>query len=176
MYALSVIRTHQYRSCSHVTSSILHICSGSSSVDVELSLQLLHTALSLHVQQETSTPHWLMDCSPFPLLYVLSQIHDQNLRCLLGLALTEPSLELSSNSSDFWQVLGGATQRRCTSLLYGREGASGVCADHGGAGGGCRGGSHPQQLVQSSLLALQQTGGVGLDGPVPSEAVVGAAL
>ncbi|RVE64730.1 hypothetical protein OJAV_G00128290 [Oryzias javanicus] len=54
---------------------------GSSSVDVELSLQLLHTALSLDVQQEASTPHWLMDCSPFPLLYVLSQIHDQNLRC-----------------------------------------------------------------------------------------------
>ncbi|XP_004075832.1 gem-associated protein 4 isoform X2 [Oryzias latipes] len=53
---------------------------GSSSVDAELSLQLLHTALSLDVQPGASSSHWLMDCSPFPLLFVLAQIHDQNLR------------------------------------------------------------------------------------------------
>lgn len=44
------------------------------------SLQLLHTALSVDVEE--SSPHWVLDCSPFPLLFVLSQLLDQTLRCV----------------------------------------------------------------------------------------------
>ncbi|XP_041661033.1 gem-associated protein 4 [Cheilinus undulatus] len=54
---------------------------GQGCFDVELSLQLLHTALCLDVQEEASSPHWVMDCSPFPLLYVLAQLKNQTLRC-----------------------------------------------------------------------------------------------
>ncbi|XP_054454246.1 gem-associated protein 4 [Anoplopoma fimbria] len=54
---------------------------GQSSFDVELSLQLLHTALSVDVQDAASSPHWVLDCSPFPLLYVLAQLQNQTLRC-----------------------------------------------------------------------------------------------
>ncbi|XP_019950563.2 gem-associated protein 4 [Paralichthys olivaceus] len=53
---------------------------GHSWFDTELSLQLLHTALSVDVQPPASSPHWLLDCSPFPLLYVLAQLHNQALR------------------------------------------------------------------------------------------------
>ncbi|XP_075956257.1 gem-associated protein 4 [Anarhichas minor] len=54
---------------------------GQSSVDVELSLRLLQTALSVDVQDPASCPHWVLDCSPFPLLYVLAQLQNQTLRC-----------------------------------------------------------------------------------------------
>ncbi|XP_070684726.1 gem-associated protein 4 [Pempheris klunzingeri] len=54
---------------------------GQSSFDTELSLQLLHTALSVDVQEPASSPHWVMDCSPFPLLYVLAQLYNHTLRC-----------------------------------------------------------------------------------------------
>ncbi|KAM8903364.1 gem-associated protein 4 isoform 2-T2 [Spinachia spinachia] len=54
---------------------------GSSSLDVELSLRLLQTALSVDVQDASSHPHWALDCSPFPLLYVLAQLHNRTLRC-----------------------------------------------------------------------------------------------
>ncbi|XP_042269842.1 gem-associated protein 4 [Thunnus maccoyii] len=54
---------------------------GHSSVDKELSLQLLHTALCVDVHEVASSPHWVLDCSPFPLLYVLAQLHNQALRC-----------------------------------------------------------------------------------------------
>ncbi|XP_068562025.1 gem-associated protein 4 [Cebidichthys violaceus] len=54
---------------------------GQSSFDVELSLRLLQTALSVDVQDPASCPHWVLDCSPFPLLYVLAQLHHQTLRC-----------------------------------------------------------------------------------------------
>ncbi|CAB1431450.1 unnamed protein product [Pleuronectes platessa] len=53
---------------------------GRSLFDTELSLQLLHTALGVDVQQPASSPHWLLDCSPFPLLYILAQLHNQALR------------------------------------------------------------------------------------------------
>ncbi|AWO98503.1 putative gem-associated protein 4 [Scophthalmus maximus] len=53
---------------------------GHSGVDTELSLQLLHTALCVDVQPPASSPHWVLDCSPFPLLYVLAQLHNQALR------------------------------------------------------------------------------------------------
>ncbi|XP_061538335.1 gem-associated protein 4 [Phycodurus eques] len=58
--------------------------SGSNVVDLNLSLQLLHAALSVDVQQEvaSSSTHWVLECSPFPLLYILAQFHDQALRCL----------------------------------------------------------------------------------------------
>ncbi|XP_045929344.1 gem-associated protein 4 [Micropterus dolomieu] len=54
---------------------------GQSCFDTELSLQLLHTALSADVQEQASSPHWVLDCSPFPLLYVLAQLQSQTLRC-----------------------------------------------------------------------------------------------
>ncbi|KAK1900177.1 Gem-associated protein 4 [Dissostichus eleginoides] len=46
--------------------------------DIELSLQLLHTALSVDAPV---SPHWVLGCSPFPLLYVLAQLLNQTLRC-----------------------------------------------------------------------------------------------
>ncbi|KAM9853224.1 gem-associated protein 4 [Aulostomus maculatus] len=52
-----------------------------SSVDLELSLKLLHTALCVDVQEPGSAPHWVLGCSPIPLLYVLAQLHNQTLRC-----------------------------------------------------------------------------------------------
>ncbi|XP_055081999.1 gem-associated protein 4 [Periophthalmus magnuspinnatus] len=48
------------------------------SVDLELSLRLLHSALCLDHQGGAS--HWVMLCSPFPLLYVLAQLHNHTLR------------------------------------------------------------------------------------------------
>ncbi|XP_041850348.1 gem-associated protein 4 [Melanotaenia boesemani] len=54
---------------------------GRSTIDGELSLQLLHAALSVDVQEAAPSPHWVLDCSPFPLLYVLAQLHHQTLRC-----------------------------------------------------------------------------------------------
>ncbi|KAM6987731.1 gem-associated protein 4 [Tautogolabrus adspersus] len=54
---------------------------GRGCLDSELSVQLLHTALCVDVQDEASSPHWVMDCSPFPLLYVLAQLQNQTLRC-----------------------------------------------------------------------------------------------
>lgn len=50
------------------------------SVDAELSMQLLQTALSVDMQEAATTPHWVLDCSPFPLLYMLAQLHNQTLR------------------------------------------------------------------------------------------------
>uniref|UniRef100_A0AAQ4NTE4 Gem (nuclear organelle) associated protein 4 n=1 Tax=Gasterosteus aculeatus aculeatus TaxID=481459 RepID=A0AAQ4NTE4_GASAC len=55
--------------------------SGHSSLDVELCLRLLQTALSVDVPDASSRPHWALDCSPFPLLYVLAQLQNQTLRC-----------------------------------------------------------------------------------------------
>ncbi|XP_076591867.1 gem-associated protein 4 [Chaetodon auriga] len=54
---------------------------GQSFFDIELSLQLLHTALSVDIQEADMSRHWVLDCSPFPLLYVLSQLLNQTLRC-----------------------------------------------------------------------------------------------
>lgn len=54
---------------------------GLCSVDAELSLQLLHSALSVEVQGPGSSPHWVLDCSPFPLLFILAQLHHHTLRC-----------------------------------------------------------------------------------------------
>ncbi|XP_067362892.1 gem-associated protein 4 isoform X2 [Channa argus] len=54
---------------------------GHSFFDIELSVQLLHTALCVDVQESALSPHWVLDCSPFPLLYILAQLHDQALRC-----------------------------------------------------------------------------------------------
>ncbi|XP_049432842.1 gem-associated protein 4 isoform X2 [Epinephelus fuscoguttatus] len=59
----------------------LSAASRQSSFDIELSLQLLHTALSVDVQEPASSPHWVLDCSPFPLLYILAQLLNQTLRC-----------------------------------------------------------------------------------------------
>ncbi|KAK7883152.1 hypothetical protein WMY93_029326 [Mugilogobius chulae] len=47
-------------------------------VDFELSLQLLQSALCLDAQD--GALHWVMLCSPFPLLFVLAQLHNHTLR------------------------------------------------------------------------------------------------
>lgn len=60
--------------------TVLHICPGNVSTDTEFSLQLLHAALSVNVQEAASSPHWVLGCSPFPLLYVLAQLYNQTLR------------------------------------------------------------------------------------------------
>uniref|UniRef100_A0AAV2J031 Gem-associated protein 4 n=1 Tax=Knipowitschia caucasica TaxID=637954 RepID=A0AAV2J031_KNICA len=49
------------------------------SMDLDLSLQLLHSALCLDLPDGAS--HWVMLCSPFPLLFVLVQIYNHTLRC-----------------------------------------------------------------------------------------------
>ncbi|KAI3353829.1 hypothetical protein L3Q82_005045 [Scortum barcoo] len=54
---------------------------GKSSCDIEMSLQLLQTALSVDIQEQPSSTHWVLDCSPFPLLFVLAQLLSQTLRC-----------------------------------------------------------------------------------------------
>uniref|UniRef100_A0A3B5L4R4 Gem (nuclear organelle) associated protein 4 n=1 Tax=Xiphophorus couchianus TaxID=32473 RepID=A0A3B5L4R4_9TELE len=46
--------------------------------DALFSLQLLHAALSV---EATPSPHWVMNCSPFPLLFVLAQLYNQAYRC-----------------------------------------------------------------------------------------------
>ncbi|KAF7219468.1 gem-associated protein 4 [Nothobranchius furzeri] len=51
------------------------------SCDAELSLQLLHAALAVGVQEVAPSPHWVLDCSPFPLLYILAQQYNQTLMC-----------------------------------------------------------------------------------------------
>nr|XP_057935366.1 gem-associated protein 4 isoform X2 [Doryrhamphus excisus] len=52
------------------------------SIDVELSLQLLHAALCVDGQEvDSSSARGVLDCSPFPLLFTLAQLHDQALRC-----------------------------------------------------------------------------------------------
>ncbi|XP_061682470.1 gem-associated protein 4 isoform X2 [Syngnathoides biaculeatus] len=57
--------------------------SGSNAIDLDLSLELLHAALGVDVRQEvaSSSGHWVLECSPFPLLYILAQFQDQTLRC-----------------------------------------------------------------------------------------------
>ncbi|KAM8854517.1 gem-associated protein 4 [Synchiropus picturatus] len=50
--------------------------SGDASVDLELSLQLLESAL----HPEVARPRWLLECCAFPLLYVLAQLQHQTLR------------------------------------------------------------------------------------------------
>ncbi|KAM4742357.1 gem-associated protein 4 [Anableps anableps] len=51
---------------------------GDNSIDTEFSLQLLHAALSV---EAAPSPHWVLGCSPFPLLYVLAQLYCQAYRC-----------------------------------------------------------------------------------------------
>ncbi|KAL6104994.1 gemin4 [Pungitius sinensis] len=54
---------------------------GRSPLGVDLSLRVLQSALSVDVQDASLRPHWALDCSPFPLLYVLAQLQNQTLRC-----------------------------------------------------------------------------------------------
>ncbi|XP_017289620.1 gem-associated protein 4 [Kryptolebias marmoratus] len=54
---------------------------GNGSIDTEFSLQLLRSALSVNIQEAAPSPHWVLDCSPFPLLHVLAQLYNQTLRC-----------------------------------------------------------------------------------------------
>nr|XP_061797410.1 gem-associated protein 4-like [Nerophis lumbriciformis] len=59
-----------------------NLCLAGDNADLDLGLQLLKAALSVDVQEvASSSSHWVMDCSPFPLLYILAQLLDQALRC-----------------------------------------------------------------------------------------------
>ncbi|XP_032401560.1 gem-associated protein 4 [Xiphophorus hellerii] len=51
---------------------------GDDKIDTEFSLQLLHAALSV---EAAPSPHWVMNCSPFPVLFVLAQLYNQAYRC-----------------------------------------------------------------------------------------------
>ncbi|XP_077579461.1 gem-associated protein 4 [Stigmatopora nigra] len=82
--------------------------------DLDLSLQLLNAALSTDVQEvASSSSHWVMECSPFPLLYILAQLHDQALRSwdqAPELAIHHWSMDtrelLSSTLSTLAQIVG----------------------------------------------------------------------
>lgn len=52
-------------------------------LDIELTLQFLDSALSVEFHQPGLAHHWVLECSPFPLLYVLSQLLNQTLRFVL---------------------------------------------------------------------------------------------
>ncbi|KAM6931127.1 gem-associated protein 4 [Xenentodon cancila] len=54
---------------------------GGCSVNTELGLQLLHMALSMDVRDLHPSCHWVSNCSPVPLLYVLAQLYHQASRC-----------------------------------------------------------------------------------------------
>ncbi|KAF7653789.1 hypothetical protein LDENG_00078560 [Lucifuga dentata] len=56
---------------------------GHHSIDLDLSLRLLHSALSVGTrnQDPASSPDWVLGCSPFPLLYTLAHLLHQSLRC-----------------------------------------------------------------------------------------------
>lgn len=162
--------------------TVLHICPGKVSTDTEFSLQLLHAALSVNVQEAASSPHWVLDCSPFPLLYVLAQLYNQTLRYVV--CSEHPHSKIFCTvvtiflffSEPLCQMLDAATRGRCPPLFHGHQRAAGVRVGRARAGSGGGGGRSPQQLVQSSVLAPQQGGGTGLDGPLSSEACVGTAL
>ncbi|TWW76794.1 Gem-associated protein 4, partial [Takifugu flavidus] len=53
---------------------------GGRALDIELTLQFLDSALSVEFHQPDVAHHWVLECSPFPLLYVLAQLLDQTLR------------------------------------------------------------------------------------------------
>ncbi|XP_061584913.1 gem-associated protein 4 [Cololabis saira] len=55
---------------------------GRSSVNTDLGLQLLHIALSMDIQEpQHPSCHWMLNCSPVPLLYILAQLYNQASRC-----------------------------------------------------------------------------------------------
>ncbi|CAL8350329.1 unnamed protein product [Lota lota] len=59
-----------------------HISSlGCGPISMELAVQILQSALSVEVQEPPSSPHWVLQCSPFPLLYILAQHLNQASRC-----------------------------------------------------------------------------------------------
>lgn len=59
-------------------------------LDIELTLQFLDSALSVEFHQPGSAHHWVLECSPFPLLYVLSQLLNQTLRSVLYFSAQNP--------------------------------------------------------------------------------------
>lgn len=67
-------------------------------MDLELVLPLLDAALSVEDQRPGPSQHWVLECSPFPLLYVLSQLLNQTLRFVLFSA--QKACFLNSELSD----------------------------------------------------------------------------
>ncbi|XP_030633980.1 gem-associated protein 4 [Chanos chanos] len=53
--------------------------SSQSSYSLEMCLRLLQSSLTRDLQTEST--HWVMNCSPFPLLYCLSQLLNETVRC-----------------------------------------------------------------------------------------------
>lgn len=62
---------------------------------LELCLRLLHSSLDLKPQDGSS--HWVMDCSPFPLLYCLCQLLNDSCRCW---EMTSDSVHVSMESKE----------------------------------------------------------------------------
>lgn len=62
---------------------------------MELAVQILHSALCVDVPTSASSPHWVLQCSPFPLLYVLAQHLNQVFRSTGTIAVTTFFLALS---------------------------------------------------------------------------------
>lgn len=158
---------------------------GCGSSDIELSLQLLQAVLSAATQEPESSPDWVMDCSPFPLLYVLAQLLNQSLRWVIVFIHFDynekkslpPAINKTKNIFFIiCQVLGAATRGRCLQVVHRLQGTAGVCAKHPGGASGRSCGSVAQQLVQSSVLAPQPGGGAGLDGSPLPQARLGGAL
>ncbi|KAM4627488.1 gem-associated protein 4 [Polymixia lowei] len=83
-------------------------------VSMELSLQLLHSTLGLELQEPVSSPHWVLGCAPFPLLYILAQHLNQASKCWEqppGGAVPDLSMDtkelLVSVLTTLGQVVGG---------------------------------------------------------------------
>ncbi|XP_018606084.1 gem-associated protein 4 [Scleropages formosus] len=52
------------------------------SCSLELTLQVLLAALRLEPgESQAASPHWIMDCSPFPILFTLCQLLDNSYQC-----------------------------------------------------------------------------------------------
>ena len=56
-------------------------------ISVELAVQILHSALCVEVKEPPSSAHWMLLCSPFPLLYVLAQHLNQAFRSAVTMLL-----------------------------------------------------------------------------------------
>ena len=54
---------------------------------MELAVQILHSALCVGVPEPPSSAHWVLLCSPFPLLYVLAQHLNQASRFAVTMLL-----------------------------------------------------------------------------------------
>lgn len=90
-------------------------------VDVELMLQLLDAALSVEDHQPGLSHHWVLECCPFPLLYVLSQLLNQTLRFVFQpRSLFSEMVNIVKHDKSTTLVGFGNSHRRtlCSRLLW----------------------------------------------------------